>query len=76
MKQKLAERSKLLLETTCSPYVRSSLSERRPGDPVKKEPLEVPVPLKEAEVQRMLQGQLEGSDRVLLQAESGLGKST
>jgi formylglycine-generating enzyme required for sulfatase activity len=76
VKQKLAERSKLLLETTCSRYVRSSLSERRPGDPLKREPPEVPVPLSEAEVERVLRGQLGGSGRARLLAESGLGKST
>ncbi|MFN9826265.1 MAG: hypothetical protein ACK58J_19145, partial [Planctomyces sp.] len=76
VKQKLAERSKLLLETTCSPYVRSSLSERRPGDPLKKEPPEVPVPLNPANVEHVLRGQLGESGRVRLLAESGLGKST
>ncbi|MEY3229091.1 MAG: hypothetical protein RLZZ536_3710, partial [Planctomycetota bacterium] len=76
VKQKLAARAKLLLETTCSPYVRSSLSERRPGDPLKKEPPKVPVPLSAADVEQLLQGQLPGSRRLCLLAESGLGKST
>ncbi|MFN5078084.1 MAG: SUMF1/EgtB/PvdO family nonheme iron enzyme, partial [Planctomyces sp.] len=76
VKQKLAERSKLLLETTCSPYVRSSLSERRPGDPLKKEPPEVPVPLERRQVKAVLRGRLKEPRRLRLLAESGLGKST
>jgi formylglycine-generating enzyme required for sulfatase activity len=76
VKQKLAARAKLLLKTTCSPYVRSSLSERRPGDPLRKEPPEVPVPLSAADVEQLLQGHLPGSRRLRLLAESGLGKST
>ncbi|MFM8476571.1 MAG: hypothetical protein ACKOEO_12345, partial [Planctomycetaceae bacterium] len=76
VKQRLAARAELLLKTTCSPYVRSSLSERRPGDPLRKEPPEVPVPLSAADVEQLLQGHLPGSRRLRLLAESGLGKST
>ena len=76
VKQKLAERSDVLLKTTCSPYVRSSLSERRPGDPLQKEPPEVPVPLSERQVNAVLRGRLREPRRLRLLAESGLGKST
>ncbi|MFM8724757.1 MAG: hypothetical protein ACKON9_06500, partial [Planctomycetaceae bacterium] len=76
VKLALRKRAELLLETTCSPYVRSSLSERRPGDPLKKEPPEVPVPLNKQQVRAVLRGRLKEPRRLRLLAESGLGKST
>jgi len=76
VKQHLAERSRRLLEETCTPYVRSSLSTRRPGDPSKQEPREVREPLPPEKVEQMLRGNLGEKNRVRLLAESGLGKST
>ena len=76
VKQYFAERAKALLATTCTPHVRSSLSDRRPGDPARQEPPEVPVPLSDDQVESILLGKLEKSKRLRLLAESGLGKST
>ncbi len=76
IKKHLAERARRLLATTCSPYIRSSLSTRRPGDPSKQEPREVPDPLSAEQVEQLLRGNLGQQNRVRLLGESGLGKST
>lgn len=76
VKKHLARRAMDLLQSTCNPYVRSSLSDRQPGDPSKQEPSEVPVPLSDSQVNSVLLGQLDGTERLRLLAESGLGKST
>jgi len=76
VKRHLAERAKHLLSTTCTPYVRSSLSTRRRGDPQQQEPPEVLVPLNSEAIQDVLHGRLTGAKRTRLWAESGLGKSS
>ncbi|MBS0202899.1 MAG: SUMF1/EgtB/PvdO family nonheme iron enzyme [Planctomycetes bacterium] len=75
LKCHLKTRADELLEATCAPYVPSSLSRRRRGDPLKKEPDVVFVPLEPAEIATLLQGDDVGT-RTRLLGESGLGKST